>query len=246
MRERLGVVLVLAGGRRVRLAPRADSAVSVTEGGLAGVRGQLSREDTTRLHGGVLPGARRVGPIEAEMSLQLVGDPQLVATSFDGLRAGLPVWGSASGFGLEVTVNGGLAHTYECWLSQPLAPPDFTPGCSSVARLQVPVFIPDGVAWSVWAGGTGRVVVTNSGDVVCFPLLVWSGSPGRVVGPSGAGFVLPAAGQPRREVSLDPLRLNVPGVLPEGVPPGKEGVWVLPAGVSLKWRRGVLDPFVAR
>lgn len=118
----------------------------------------------------------------------------------------------------------------------------------------------DAGCWFFAASGVGTVEITNSGDAVCVPRLVWSGSGGVVVAPSGATFVLPPVVE-ERVLTVDPaesylvtdtagvvdgdLWRRVRGGVRGGpVPPGGTAVWQLPTGARLEWRIGVVNPWL--
>lgn len=108
--------------------------------------------------------------------------------------------------------------------------------------LPVTVFNKDGLFRTVVQSGEGAVTVTNLGVETVYPRVSYSGAGGEVVSPSGAVFTLPASDDDV-VVDLDPRRLRLPGVFPEGVPPGESGQWLLPAGASLLWHLWVADPW---
>lgn len=120
------------------------------------------------------------------------------------------------------------------------------------ARIAVSVVADTGV-WERVGSGTGVVTVSNDGDVPVWPVVVWSGAGGRVGLPSGAGFVLPEVAESHSlslarsasgvAVPASGGRLPVADTVGEMVPVGASRRFSLPAGASLVWSVGVLNPW---
>lgn len=140
-----------------------------------------------------------------------------------------------------------------------IPPPAVDPASEDVILdVDVPVISDEGCWWTQPISDTGFVTVTNSGDVLVWPEIVWEGDGGQVTMPSGATFTLPSANSLRR-LFLDPFESNavldadgnidtemwtaVRGLPAEGVPPGKSRDYALPEGAHLEWALGVLDPW---
>lgn len=116
-----------------------------------------------------------------------------------------------------------------------------------------------GGVWLRHHQGVNNVTVTNYGDVMVWPEIVWSGRGGGVVLPSGARFTLPAVSGERR-VSLNPYesltvvlddgrvdrdvtRAVRAAAFSEGVAPHSRADYALPNGAVLHWAVGFLDPW---
>ena len=186
----------------------------------------------------------------------------------DGVRSATEVWAQLRGefrarppLGKLVMMSPSGPATAMVRLSGPLPPPETDDAFAEVKPLKIPLSIDEGVWWLEprQVAGARVVDVVNRGDVVVWPELRWQGAGGRVELPSGASVVLPSAATQWR-VSLDPLRarsvvdargvVNVElsnqlrrGLLPEGVQPDRVGRFRLPAGVTLRWCEGVLNPW---
>lgn len=145
---------------------------------------------------------------------------------------------------------GGHRLLLRCRLAVPLPFPASVPRRG--ARVEVSVIGDSGV-WVESFTGTGLVTVTNFGDIPVWPEIVWSGSGGSVVLPSGAGFMLPAVDGE----SVLPLRRSNSGRVWQGgeltgvrvdcfcesVPVGESRDFRVPAGARLSWDVGVLNPW---
>lgn len=242
----LNVVLISALGDEWRLSGTGqDSSVLSPYGSLVELRANVSRSDLPVPGGaGVLPGARRFGPISTELEFFLKArDGEALEEMHRRLRQG---WAAAtrsnpcvisiesdnplSPLAFELVVDGVL----------PGVPVDMRR--RSAETLRVPVVCFDGVAKSSVMAGTGSVTVTNHGDVPVWPKIRYQGAGGAVTNPSGAKFTLPRA-TAETIIDLDPRMLRLDGAFPESVPPGGAGVWVLPAGAQLEWTLGVADPW---
>ena len=242
----LNVVLITALGDEWRLSGTdQESEVLAPYGMLETLKADATRSDIAVPGGaGVLPGARRFGPISTVLEFYLKaregGD---LEDTYRRLRQG---WAAAT-------------WSNPCVISiesdNPLSPLTFElvvdgvlPGVSvdmrrrSSETLAVPVLCADGVAKSSVMTGTGKVTVTNHGDVSVWPKIRYRGAGGVVTNPSGAKFTLPRAAE-ETIIDLNPRVLRLDGAFPENVPPGGTGVWVLPAGAQLEWTIGVADPW---
>lgn len=129
---------------------------------------------------------------------------------------------------------------------------------SGALRGEVGFIAPRGV-WEMPRVSTdATVLVSNHGDVYVWPKLRWSGAGGQVELPSGARFVLPPTVD-WRTFDLNPahsgqvvddrgvldrdLWLQLRSTFLEGVPAGEQRQFLLPPGVELLWRIGVLNPW---
>lgn len=140
-----------------------------------------------------------------------------------------------------------------------IPPPAVDPSSEDVILdVDVPVISDEGCWWTQPITDEGFVNVTNTGDVLAWPEILWEGVGGEVTMPSGATFTLPTADGARR-LLLDTFESNVVldadgnvdddlwaavrGLPAEGVPPGKSRDYILPEGARLEWSLGVLDPW---
>ena len=242
----LNVVLITALGDEWRLSGTdQESEVLAPYGMLETLKANVTRSDLQVPGGaGVLPGARRFGPISTVLEFYLKArEGEDLEDTYRRLRQG---WAAAT-------------WSNPCVISiesdNPLSPLTFElvvdgvlPGVSvdmrrrSAEVLSVPVVCADGVAKSSVMTGTETVTVTNHGDVNVWPKIRYKGAGGVVTNPSGAKFTLPRAAD-ETIIDLNPQTLRLDGAFPESVPPGGTGVWVLPAGAQLEWTLGVADPW---
>ena len=242
----LNVVLITALGDEWRLSGTdQESEVLAPYGMLETLKPEVTRSDLQVPGGaGVLPGARRFGPISTVLEFYLKArEGEDLEDTYRRLRQG---WAAAT-------------WSNPCVISiesdNPLSPLTFElvvdgvlPGVSvdmrrrSSATLSVPVLCADGVAKSSVMTGKETVTVTNHGDVNVWPKIRYQGAGGVVTNPSGAKFTLPRAAE-ETIIDLNPRVLRLDGAFPENVPPGGTGVWVLPAGAQLEWTLGVADPW---
>lgn len=242
----LDVTLITPFGDKWRLTGTdRESEVLAPYGMLEELKANASRSDIAVPGGaGVLPGARRFGPIQAELEFYLKArEGRDLEDVYRRLRQG---WAAAnwdnpcvliiesdnplSPLTFELVVDGAL----------PGVPVDMRRRSAEV--LSVPVVCADGVAKSSVMTGTGTVTVTNHGDVSVWPKIRYQGAGGVVTNPSGAKFTLPRAAE-ETIIDLNPRVLRLDGAFPENVPPGGTGVWGLPAGAHLEWTLGVADPW---
>ena len=242
----LNVVLITALGDEWRLSGTdQESEVLAPYGMLETLKPEVTRSDLQVPGGaGVLPGARRFGPISTVLEFYLKArEGEDLEDTHRRLRQG---WAAA-------TWSNPCVIRIES--DNPLSPLTFElvvdgvlPGVSvdmrrrSAATLSVPVLCADGVAKSSVMTGKGNVTVTNHGDVNVWPKIRYRGAGGVVTNPSGATFTLPRAAE-ETIIDLNPRVLRLAGAFPENVPPGGTGVWVLPAGAQLEWTLGVADPW---
>lgn len=221
------------------------SPVLAPYGALEGLRANASRSDMPVPGGaGVLPGRKVFGAIQTELEFYLQCDTgEELAEVHARLRRG---WSHAT------WDNPCLVEIHS---DHPLSPLVFElvvdgelPGVAvdmsrrTQETLRVPVVCRHGLARSGVQSGEDSVTVTNGGDAAVYPRIVWLGDGGQVTCPSGATFTLPRANV-RTVVDLHPSKLRLDGVLPEGVPPGGVGRWVVPAGARLEWNVWVADPW---
>ena len=242
----LNVVLITALGDEWRLSGTdQESEVLAPYGMLETLKPEVTRSDLQVPGGaGVLPGARRFGPISTVLEFYLKArEGEDLEDTHRRLRQG---WAAA-------TWSNPCVIRIES--DNPLSPLTFElvvdgvlPGVSvdmrrrSAATLSVPVLCADGVAKSSVMTGKGNVTVTNHGDVNVWPKIRYQGAGGVVTNPSGAKFTLPRAAE-ETIIDLNPRVLRLDGAFPENVPPGGTGVWVMPAGAQLEWTLGVADPW---
>lgn len=223
-------------------SPRTSPVLS-PEGTLEGLVGRSTRTDLSFPgRPGVLPGQRRFGAIEAELSFHLHdmdGNLDMAEVYKDFRRA----WSLDDPAQLTINADHPLGNfVIDLWLSQsiPGVPVDMRKRSSTVMR--VSAFDPVGLFRSSPMAGTGTVIVTNMGDGIIYPKLTYSGVGGEVISPSGARFFLPPVGD-LTVIDMDPQFLRLDGAFPEGVPPKRSGTWVLPAGVTASWEILVADPW---
>lgn len=230
-----GQVFLLSG-------TQSQSPVLAPEGVLVGLVGVSARSDmAVPGRSGVVPGRRRFSPIQQEVEFFLhADDGEEMERVYRDFRQG---WSLSTPCRFEVQADDYSGPFFlDVVLDRPL------PGVSVDARartsvmLPVPVFAPLGLWRSASLSGENAVTVTNSGDEVIYPKIVYSGAGGEVVAPSGARFDLPSATD-RTVIDLDPRALRLDGVFPEGVEPGQSGQWKLPAGARLEWSVLLADPW---
>lgn len=222
----------------------ATSEVLAPEGALVDLVGGVDRSDMARPGGaGVLPGQARFPAISADIDFYFRTESrERMGELVSEFRRGWSLWGQ----GVKPVlfrIDGGLSPMFfEAWLSRPIQGAEVDASKRTQLTLPVPVFIPRGLARTSVFRGEGEVLVTNSGDVTVFPDILYSGAGGEVTAPSGAVFTLPPS-QDEVVVSMNPARLRLDGVFPEGVAPDDSGVWRLPAGAVLSWVIEVADPW---
>lgn len=223
-------------------SPRTSPVLS-PEGALEVLASRSTRTDlAVPGRSGVVPGQRRFGAIEAELSFYLHDmDGTLdLAEVYKDFRQAWSLDNPA-----QVTINadhplGDFVTTL--WLSQSIPGVPVDMGKRSSTTVRVSVFDPVGLFRSSPMSGTGTVIVTNPGDGIIYPKIAYSGLGGEVISPSGARFTLPPVGE-LTVIDLDPQYLRLDGVFPEGVPPKRSGTWVLPAGVTASWEILAADPW---
>ncbi|MCQ4615972.1 hypothetical protein KBX29_03800 [Corynebacterium sp. CCUG 18816] len=233
----LNVELTMATGQTYVLtgSPLTEP-VLAPEGNLRELRGVASRSDLSRPgRPGVLPGKRRFGAIEQEITFYLrAQNGEEMERVYREFRRG---WDGVCTFKVEAD------HPQGAFFLDVTA--GVLPGVDVDARrrtqmnLSVPVFNSTGLfRSSVRTTSTVR----NVGDATVYPRIVNTGSGGTVRGPSGASWTLPAASVAPL-VDLSPEELMVDGAFPEGVEPGKTGKWTLPTGANLEWELLVANPW---
>lgn len=233
----LSVELTMATGQTYVLtgSPLTEP-VLAPEGNLRELRGVASRSDLSRPgRPGVLPGKRRFGAIEQEITFYLRADNGAeMERVYREFRRG---WDGVCTFKVEAD------HPQGAFFLDVAA--GVLPGVDVDARrrtqmnLSVPVFNATGLfRSSVRTTST----VTNVGDATVFPRIVNTGAGGTVRGPSGAAWELPASSVAPL-VDLAPEKLMIDGAFPEGVEPGETGTWTLPAGAKLAWELLVANPW---
>ncbi|MDO5534167.1 MAG: hypothetical protein Q4F65_05910 [Propionibacteriaceae bacterium] len=241
-------------------AAGSNTGVVLRSKGLEGMVGEVD-DEALSAHGvpGQVVDHQQVGPMTGSLAVAIYPTAtESVAEVVSGWRSD---WSRLVGreglLELDSPTMGVLSTPVR--LAASLPPVDDDPyGETSIEEAEAEL-VADG---GVWSGppqsGTGSVTVTNTGDVRVWPRIGWQAA-GPVVLPSGASFLLPAVPAPR-VLDLDPgeslevtdaagvldraVWEQVRGaVLPEGVPPGKSRTYILPAGASLRWRLGYLDPW---
>lgn len=129
----------------------------------------------------------------------------------------------------------------------------------AVNDVKIPLAADSGIYLGPLQTGTGRVSVTNDGDVPLTVELSWTGAGGFVLLPSGGGFELPPVTDTRimrlnsKEGCVVTDALGVIDrplweqlrrkAMPEAVPVGVTRSFSVPTGVTVQWRKGVLDPW---
>lgn len=240
----LEVTLLGVNGKEYDLTgSERTSPVLAPEATLEGLVGRPTRTDLAIPgRSGVIPGKRRFGAIETELSFYLHnmnGELDMEEVYKDFRQA----WSLDDPTQVKINADHPLGDfVSDLQLAQviPGVPVDMRKRSSTVVR--VSVFDPGGLFRSMPLTGTGTVTVTNTGDGIVYPKLTYSGLGGEVISPSGARFTLPPVGE-LTVIDLDPQYLRLDGVFPEGVPPKKSGTWVLPAGVTASWEILVSDPW---
>ena len=233
----LNVELTMATGQTYVLtgSPLTEP-VLVPEGNLRELRGVASRSDLSRPgRPGVLPGKRRFGAIEQEITFYLRAENgDEMERVYRDFRRG---WDGVCTFKVEAD------HPQGAFFLDVTA--GVLPGVDVDARrrtqmnLSVTVFNATGLfRSSVRTAST----VANVGDATVHPLIVNNGLGGTVRGPSDASWSLPASSVAPL-VDLAPEKLMIDGAFPEGVEPGKTGTWSLPDGAHLVWELLVANPW---
>lgn len=242
----LDVYLRTSLGDRFRLTGTpADSPVLSPYGDLETLRANVSRSDLAVPGGaGVLPGRRRFGAIQTELEFYLQAETgEELAEVYARLRRG---WSRATWDNpcmVEIEGDHPLnTLTFDVVVDGALPGVQVDMSRRTQETLKVPVVCRDGLARTDVQTGRGSVTVTNAGDTLIYPRIVYEGAGGRVTSPSGAAFTLPGVSE-RTTIDLDPSRLRLDGAVSEGVPPGKSGTWELPDGARLEWWLMVADPW---
>lgn len=239
----LKVTLTSAIGKKYLLTgTRQSSPVVCPEEALVGLVADEDRTDVAVPgNAGVIPGMRRYGAIQTDLPFMLNADTgEEMEALYREFRQG---WSRSKPCVMQVEADRpGGPYFLDLVLDRHLGgvPVDMSRRTSAVVT--VPVFNAGGMFRSALKTGTGRVTVTNSGDVPVYPKIRNLGAGGVITTPSGARFTLPKS-TTATVVDTDPRRLRLPGAFPESVPPGKSGTWVLPAGASLEWTLLVVDPW---
>lgn len=236
-----------------------DWIAGLRAGGITGLVGKLNPTTITAIG---VPGQTidgfQVPPAEGSLDLFVRGD---------GMRSATEVWVElrselryrAPLGTLMINSPMGQVST-RLRVSGDLPSPDVDNLHATEKPLRVPVANDSGLWWLEGQHGTGTITVTNHGDVPTWPEIEWVGAGGRVKLPSGATFILPPVQETRR-ISLEPRRSRyvvdssgkldknlwekIRGVvLPEGVPEEQSRTYELPEGAILRWKIGVLDPWL--
>ncbi|AKN77517.1 hypothetical protein HO100_11405 [Corynebacterium ulcerans] len=239
----LKVTLISVTGRSYELTGvQGSSPVLAPEDALRGLVCKTDRSDISWPgRAGVVPGRLRLGSLQAEIPFFLSADSGTeMEEIYREFRQGWSLH-QPSVFVIDADRPGG-PWFFPVVLDRPLPGTGVNPRARTSMTLSVPVFCKQGVATSGVMTGEDNVTVTNFGDVIVYPKITNSGQGGQAVGPSGAAFRIPPASQAPL-IDLDPGKLRIDGIFPEGVMPGKTGTWKLPPGCTLEWVIGVVDPW---
>lgn len=219
---------------------------------LSGMVGEFS---DTQIQTVGMPGARVdfrdrvIAPMSGSFALVVLSGEQWldVRRSFSTTKYGK----------LELSRGGNVLET-PVRLSATLPPPGGRP--KEGTQIQV-ALVSDGEHGGYWSrryeSADTRVTVTNNGDVPIWPEIVWNGAGGDVTLPSGAKITLPRVAV-AHVVSLARDRVGLARPLAEGtwsvpmwidavseqVPVGETRTFQIPDGANLRWREGVLDPWI--
>lgn len=165
---------------------------------------------------------------------------------------------STSKYGTLMLTVGAKTWSAKVRLSASLPSPGGRPHEGSIIHVQL---VSDGEHGGLWFS-TGEsdartVRVTNRGDVPVWPEIEWSGAGGVVTLPSGAQFELPSvsrahvlplarhrSGKVTSSRGYERAVTKKVNAVSESVPVGATRQFVLPEGAKLRWREGVLDPWV--
>ncbi|CAB0998278.1 hypothetical protein FRC0497_01453 [Corynebacterium diphtheriae] len=245
-------------GREWRMSSH-DWNAGLKAGGFSGLVGQLSVSAVRSIgESGQRVESYQVPPADGYLDVFARADGGLTAT--DAWVALRQDFKRRAPFGTLVVGSPlGLASA-RVRLSGELPPPDVDDVMAAEKPLRVPLSNDDGVWWLEAQSFPDTVTVTNFGDVTVWPEIVWNGAGGVVKLPSGASFNLPAV-KNKHLISLHPKRtrkvLDAAGgfdddvykqlrgvILPEGVATGGSGVFTVPTGAELRWKVGVLDPWL--
>lgn len=216
-----------------------SSAVLAPEGALAGLVGAPTREDlAVPARAGVIPGRRQWGAIVAEVPFFLhADDGDELEDVYRRFRRG---WSLSRPSTVMVAADHPAGRfMLDVVLERPIAGVGVDARRRTSVEVTVPMVATSGLWRSMPFSASGEIRVLNSGDDWVFPTVRARAGGGRVVCPSGASFEVDRGDV----VDLDPARLRVAGVFPEGVPPGSEASWQVPDGVALEWEIRVADPF---
>lgn len=142
-------------------------------------------------------------------------------------------------------------------LARPITSPEMRPDIAARTPIEGVSDGPNGGVWNTHVTSKDpRVTVTNFGDVPVWPEYVWEGNGGRVTLPSGAGFNLPKvtgvhrlplirtnSGKIYGPEGVDHELSRTTGAVSEMTPVGTSRTYTQPAGSTLTWNVGVLDPW---
>ena len=195
-------------------------------------------------------------PMTGTLTVIVRGDE---AADVDAVWAGFRSGFSRTRTGMLVVESPSQALSAGVRLSGPIPAPDEDPTSGGLVRdVQVPLVADRCGWWTDWLSESGKVTVTNWGDLTVWPQIRWNGSPGTVILPSGAKLALPRATAERvvflsmaqagfvtdKEGTPDfKLRQQLRGAYPEGIPAGEKRTYQVPQGAALEWQIGVLDPW---
>lgn len=246
---------VSPGGFKADLTPRGAGAFLLPEG-FSGLVGQA---DDTSVSSVLFPGQTFGGlvvkPATGELRFGLRGPKGSLSRMWSSFAK---LWDRQRKGTLILSSDMGSVST-EVRLSESIGPPPSSlKGLTYSPGLNVSLISDSGV----WVGplmhDVGAVGVENPGDVPVYPHVVWSGSGGQVVLPSGAQFMLPAVQGERRlllddsescavlnDGALDRSVWPISGVMAEPVPPGGSRTFTVPSGARLEWRVKYLNPWGA-
>lgn len=240
----LKVELISATGKSYLLSgySQGSSPVFSPEGSLRELVANVSRSDMARPgRPGVIPGRRKYSAIETTLDFYLhADDGEQMEQLYEEFRTG---WSSSVPSMLRIEADHPVGVCLlDLYRGSEIPAPSVDAKRRTQLLVQIPVVAPLGLARTQSYREEGTVTVTNAGDVLIYPKIIYTGAGGEVTSPSGAKFVLPPV-QTLTVVDLDPQQLRLDGVFPEGVAIGKTETWVLPPAVMLEWELLIANPW---
>ena len=240
----LKVELISSTGNAYLLSGYAmgSSPVFSPEGSLRELVANASRTDMARPgRPGVIPGRRKYGAIETTLDFYLhADDGEQMEQLYEEFRTG---WSASVPSVLRIEADHPVGVCLlDLYRGAEIPAPSVDAKRRTEVLVQVPVVAPLGLARTQPYRKDGTVTVTNTGDVLIYPKIVYSGAGGEVTSPSGAKFTLPPV-PALTVVDLDPQQLRIEGVFPEGVAVGQNQTWRLPEGAQLEWELLIANPW---